>query len=422
METKAEKHKRFICSFQGCFAAYNKQWKLDAHLCKHTGVKPHTCGYQGCGKSFCSPYHLARHELIHSGDKPFPCTEEGCSEAFTTNSNRLRHIDRFHRDTQEPRLYVCKFEDCGLRFKKNKQLKSHMCEQHEKLPPYQCTFEGCTMRFTFPSKLKRHEKVHRGYPCVEEGCAFVGKTWTEYTAHRRGQHRARFSCEECSRNFKDQSSLNLHRRIHSDTRLVLKCSRGDCDRTFTTAFNLQSHIWSFHEEIRPFTCPHPGCGRSFSMKQSLTRHGVIHDPERKKIRKAPNKRSLASRLSGFEDKKTSAKTSLNPVQNRPGPSPDLDPGLNPDPRVKSPSLPNPVPNPGLNPSPVQNPHPVQTLVQFQELIFDPNNGLNPSGQSLVQDHSPNLVQDSVELVSLLQDTSLLCETHVSNALSASVTA
>uniref|UniRef100_A0A3B4AMY7 Transcription factor IIIA n=1 Tax=Periophthalmus magnuspinnatus TaxID=409849 RepID=A0A3B4AMY7_9GOBI len=128
---------RFICSFQGCFAAYNKQWKLDAHLCKHTGVKPHTCGYQGCGKSFCSPYHLARHELIHSGDKPFPCTEEGCSEAFTTNSNRLRHIDRFHRDTQEPRLYVCKFEDCGLRFKKNKQLKSHMCEQHEKLPPYQ---------------------------------------------------------------------------------------------------------------------------------------------------------------------------------------------------------------------------------------------------------------------------------------------
>lgn len=28
---------RFICSFPNCCASYNKAWKLDAHLCKHTG-------------------------------------------------------------------------------------------------------------------------------------------------------------------------------------------------------------------------------------------------------------------------------------------------------------------------------------------------------------------------------------------------
>lgn len=27
----------FICSFPDCGASYNKAWKLDAHLCKHTG-------------------------------------------------------------------------------------------------------------------------------------------------------------------------------------------------------------------------------------------------------------------------------------------------------------------------------------------------------------------------------------------------
>ena len=27
----------FICSFPSCSAAYNKAWKLDAHLCRHTG-------------------------------------------------------------------------------------------------------------------------------------------------------------------------------------------------------------------------------------------------------------------------------------------------------------------------------------------------------------------------------------------------
>lgn len=29
--------RRFICSFPDCSANYSKAWKLDAHLCKHTG-------------------------------------------------------------------------------------------------------------------------------------------------------------------------------------------------------------------------------------------------------------------------------------------------------------------------------------------------------------------------------------------------
>lgn len=398
MESEAEKHKRYFCSFQGCAAAYNKQWKLDAHLCKHTGVKPHTCGHQGCGKSFCSPFHLSRHELIHSGEKPFPCTVEGCTEAFTTNSNRQRHIDRHHVS----RRYVCTYENCGLEFKKNKLLKSHMCEQHSYVPQYHCTFEGCSMRFSDPGKLKRHEKVHKGYPCTEAGCAFTGKTWTDFLAHRREQHRARFSCDECSKTFSNQWNLKQHQRVHSETRLVLRCPREGCERTFTTAFNLQSHVSSFHEEQRPYSCPHPGCGRSFAMKQSLTRHSVIHDPERKKIRESQRKRSLASRLSGFPDPKTSS---------RPDPLPALSPVINPQ----------PVQPQVQNPSVVLHLHP-----NSQSHSLDP--GLNDvPDQCLGHSHSPNPVQDSVELVSLLKDTSLLCAVntealeHLSNALTAPLT-
>lgn len=32
------RQKTFICSFSGCPASYDKEWKLEAHLCKHTGV------------------------------------------------------------------------------------------------------------------------------------------------------------------------------------------------------------------------------------------------------------------------------------------------------------------------------------------------------------------------------------------------
>ncbi|XP_076006444.1 transcription factor IIIA isoform X2 [Genypterus blacodes] len=301
MEGKKEPHKRFICSFPDCSAAYNKQWKLDAHLCKHTGVKPFSCEQSGCGKSFTSAYHLSRHELTHSGLKPFSCPAEGCAEAFSTNSNRARHVSRVH--AQEQRLYACKVEGCGLEFRKNKRLKSHMCERHRELPPCRCPVQGCDMSFSCPSKLRRHEKVHRGYPCTEEGCAFTGKTWTEYLRHRKEQHRVTVSCDLCSKEFKDSWFLEQHRRVHSPVRAVLKCPRDGCDRSFTTVFNLQSHVGSFHEELRPFACSHPGCGRTFAMKQSLQRHSVAHDPERRKQGKPRPKRSLASRLSGFTEKK-----------------------------------------------------------------------------------------------------------------------
>ncbi|XP_015256365.1 PREDICTED: transcription factor IIIA-like [Cyprinodon variegatus] len=301
METKIEPFKRFFCSFPDCSVTYNRQWKLDAHLCKHTGVRPHACQHEGCGKSFSTPYHLARHELSHSGEKPFPCSVDGCTEAFTTSANRSRHVGRAHG--QEQKKYGCKFQGCGLEFKKNKQLKAHMCEQHTQLPPYQCTYEGCHMRFPTPSKLKRHEKVHKGYPCEEEDCSFTGKTWTDLLKHRKEQHRVALKCKHCSKVFRDSWFLEQHQDVHSDTRVVFKCPREGCSRSYTTMFNLQSHIGSFHENLRPFVCTHGGCGRAFAMKQSLQRHSVVHNPEGKKPKKQRPRRSVASRLSGYNEAK-----------------------------------------------------------------------------------------------------------------------
>ncbi|KAJ7401219.1 transcription factor IIIA-like protein [Pitangus sulphuratus] len=90
-------------------------------------------------------------------------------------------------------------------------------------------------------------------------------------------------CSECHKTFKRKDYLKQHQKTHAVEREVCRCPREGCGRTYTTLFNLQSHILSFHEEKKPFSCDYPGCGRVFAMKAKRSRP----------------KRSLASRLSGY---------------------------------------------------------------------------------------------------------------------------
>ncbi|KAM6179035.1 transcription factor IIIA [Rhynchocyon petersi] len=291
--------RRFICSFPHCSANYNKAWKLDAHLCKHTGERPFVCDYAGCGKAFIREYHLGRHALTHTGEKPFVCKASGCGQKFSTGSNLKKHFGRKHE--QQQRRFACDFEGCNKSFKKHQQLKVHRC-QHNSEPLFKCNQEGCGKHFASPSRLKRHEKVHEGYLC-QKGCSFVAETWTKLLKHMRETHKEEVRCDVCQKTFKRKDYLRQHMKLHAPEREVCRCPREGCGRTYTTVFNLQSHILSFHEERRPFLCKHTGCGKAFAMKQSLTRHAVVHDPDRKKMRKANpswEKRSLASRLSGYK--------------------------------------------------------------------------------------------------------------------------
>nr|XP_025964692.1 transcription factor IIIA isoform X2 [Dromaius novaehollandiae] len=289
----------FICSFPGCDATFSKAWRLDAHLCRHTGERPYVCHYEGCGKDFTRDFHRTRHFLTHTGEKPFKCTADGCDQKFGTKSNLKKHVERKHENQQKQ--YVCDFEGCNKSFKKHQQLKTHQC-QHTNEPLFKCNHEGCGKHFTTPSRLKRHEKIHEGYACKKENCLFTGKTWTELLKHNKESHTEPIVCGECHKTFKRKDYLKQHQKTHAVEREVCRCPREGCGRTYTTLFNLQSHILSFHEEKKPFSCDYPGCGKVFAMK-SLARHTIVHDPKKRKLnlktKRSRPKRSLASRLSGY---------------------------------------------------------------------------------------------------------------------------
>lgn len=78
------------------------------------------------------------------------------------------------------------------------------------------------------------------------------------------------ACTVCQKTFKRRDYLKQHMKTHAPQRDVYRCPREGCGRSYTTVFNLQSHILSFHEEQRPFVCQHTGCGKTFAMKVSVS--------------------------------------------------------------------------------------------------------------------------------------------------------
>ncbi|XP_034025031.1 general transcription factor IIIA, b [Thalassophryne amazonica] len=279
MGERLQSLKGFVCSFLNCNASFSKSWKLEAHLCKHTGLKPFAC--ESCDKSFSTRYQLTRHKLSHSGEKPHKCLVEGCDAAFFTNAGLKNHITQAHE--HQKKQYQCDYPGCGKEFSKRYQLRAHQCE-HNSVLPFHCTSNGCTKEFPSRAKLKHHEKMHQGYPCEEEGCPFQGQTWTEYQTHKK-DHRVKLPCEECKKLFNNAWLLRRHQLgIHSEKK-VLVCPREGCDKKFTLQFRLESHVLGDHEGKKPFSCAHPGCGRSFATEESLWRHGAIHDQTKKKMKK-----------------------------------------------------------------------------------------------------------------------------------------
>nr|XP_020455669.1 transcription factor IIIA [Monopterus albus] len=180
--------------------------------------------------------------------------------------------------------HQCDHPDCGKCFNKKYQLKAHKLE-HQELLPFRCSISGCNKEFPSRGKLKHHEKVHEGYSCQVQECPFHAVTWTEYLKHVKS-HKGKLACTKCTRQFSNDWFLHQHMQfVHSGEKRLLSCPREGCDKKFTRRFHLESHIQKDHEGKTPFVCSYTGCGKSFAMMESLWRHRVVHDPEKKKMKK-----------------------------------------------------------------------------------------------------------------------------------------
>ncbi|KAG8446770.1 hypothetical protein GDO86_014292 [Hymenochirus boettgeri] len=278
----------YRCPAAGCLALFKKQSRLQDHMAGHGDQKPWKCNKKDCGKAFARKSQIQRHVKLHLGLKKYSCSTTGCKAAFKTKRSLKRHNLFKHGD---PVPLKCSVSGCNQSFRKKRALRIHLL-QHNNCPPTVCDLDGCEWKSTSSTSLVAHHRRHRGYHCSYKGCQTAFPTWTSLQEHLK-KHPLELQCKECKKTFKKPSALRRHKSTHVKKPLKLHCPREDCGKTFTTMFNLTHHVRKTHLCLQTHRCYHSGCNRSFAMRESLIRHLVVHDPEKKKLklkfttRKAP---------------------------------------------------------------------------------------------------------------------------------------
>jgi KRAB domain-containing zinc finger protein len=233
-DDKTDDDKKVECNI--CGRQFVHELTLEKHMLIHTKEKLHKCDI--CGEAFAHGYSLKEHKMNHSlvaDGKPYKC--QYCDMVFKHASYLKRH-ESIH--TGE-RPWTC--ETCGKCFRTKWHLTSHN-KSHSGDRPHQC--ELCGRAFGHRCDLKQHMLVHTGErPHV---------------------------CEQCGQSFKSSSHYWQHMRRHSGEKRH-KCTYEDCDKAYTTPYELQRHL-QFHTGEKPWICG--VCGKAYIDKAVMLRHERGH--------------------------------------------------------------------------------------------------------------------------------------------------
>ena len=183
-------------------------------------------------------------------------------------------------------IWHCPEENCSRYFVKRSQLKLHVFS-HNKIKPFQCSKEGCTWAFPTIVKLKRHEQSHQGlklFKCNLPGCEDRSFT-TIYNLNTHIKDHVKddqFQCELCENTFKTQRTLDLHiRNSHRKEAFIANYFCKECLKPYFTKTDYVRHMKMAHDDsVSKANLKCDTCDKEFQKLSLLKSHEMIHTGQR----------------------------------------------------------------------------------------------------------------------------------------------
>ncbi|XP_067640881.1 gastrula zinc finger protein XlCGF58.1-like isoform X2 [Eurosta solidaginis] len=259
---------------------YHKHFPTE-EIPEHEPVKSTSWQCDVCKSYMSSEVALQDHRHAHQNERPNVC--QFCSKRFTTTSNLRQHMRGVHTKEYEKLLKgagdtIVQCEMCKKQLLQ-RNLDKHMAlhsrkerEAKEAQTIFLCAY--CSRECKNQKSLNQHEKSHQGaspdiiYICDDCGRSYATQHLLQQ--HRKQAHKDRDNfCPICGNAFKLKNQLSNHMKLHLEKNI--QCPH--CEKCYARRFDLDVHMRSHTGEL-PFACHL--CDKRFAIKVRLTYHLQKH--------------------------------------------------------------------------------------------------------------------------------------------------
>ncbi|XP_063631282.1 zinc finger protein ZFP2-like [Cydia splendana] len=226
-----------------CRLQFESKEALLRHKEQQPGKRCHNkkSACQQCGALFKTEEGLIQHKHEIHGVELFTC--DACNKSFLSKMSLSVHIDRLHLNIKpgsgRQQYYA--------RLQRKRGDKPKGTQPREK----KNVCEVCGKSFTCLSVLKTHQLDHTGdrpFKCPQCPKAYL-YAW-QLRNHSDCVHRRirKWRCSECPKTFLHQSSVYVHKLIHTGKRTHM-CSY--CGKAFLQSGSLYTHVKYVHLKVKP---------------------------------------------------------------------------------------------------------------------------------------------------------------------------